>query len=59
LWREEVYTGFWWKTLRERDRLEYPSVVGRIIIREIYRKWNGGTWIGLIWLRIGNIVGHL
>jgi len=31
--RGEVYTGFWWGNLRERDHLEDPSVGGRIILR--------------------------
>jgi hypothetical protein len=29
--RGEVYTGFWWRNLRERDHLEDPRVDGRII----------------------------
>ena len=29
----EVYTGFWWGNLRERDHLKDPDVVGRIILR--------------------------
>jgi len=29
--RGEVYTGFWWGNLRERDHLEDPCIVGRII----------------------------
>ena len=29
----EVYTGFWWGHVRERDHLEYPGVDGRIILR--------------------------
>jgi hypothetical protein len=48
--RVEVYTGFWWGNLNERDHLEEPSVDGRIILRWIFGKWEGaGT--GLIWLR--------
>ena len=31
--RVEVYTGFWWGNLRERDHLEDPGVDGRIILR--------------------------
>ena len=30
---EEVYTGFGWRNLSERDHLEYPDIDGRIIIR--------------------------
>jgi hypothetical protein len=29
--RLNVYTGFWWGTLRKRDHLEDPGVDGRII----------------------------
>jgi len=39
--------------LRERGRLEDPGIDGRIILRRIFRKWDVGTWTGLIWLRIG------
>jgi hypothetical protein len=54
-----VYTGLWRGNLRERDHLEDPGVGRRIILRWIFRKWNGGTWTGLIWLRIGSCGGHL
>jgi hypothetical protein len=32
--------------------LENPDVDGRIILKWIFRKWDGGTWTGLIRLRI-------
>jgi len=57
--RGEVYTGFWWGNLRERDNLGDPGVDGRIIIRWIFSKWDIGVWIGSIWLRIGKDGGHL
>jgi len=47
-----VHTGFWWGNLREGAHLEDPGVDGRIL-RWIFRKWDWGTWTGLIWLRIG------
>jgi len=34
----KIYTGFWWRNLRERDHLEYPRVDGRIILRRNFRK---------------------
>ena len=46
--REEVLTGFWWENLRERDFLGDLGVDGRILLRWIFRKWDGGTdWIDL------------
>jgi len=36
-----------------------PRCSGRIILKWIFRKWNGGAWTGLIWLRIGTVGGHL
>jgi hypothetical protein len=37
----EEHTGFWWRNLRERDHSEDPGVGGRIILRWIFRKWDG------------------
>ena len=43
-----MYSGFWLGILRERDHLEDPSIDGRIILRWIFRKWDGGMdWIDL------------
>jgi hypothetical protein len=39
--REDVYTGFWWGSLRERDHWGDPDVDRRIILRWILRKWEG------------------
>jgi len=36
--RGKVHTGFWWGTVREMDHLEDPGLVGRIILRWIFRK---------------------
>ena len=46
---EEVYTGFWWGNLRERDHLDDPGVDGRIILRWIVRKWH---WVGMDWIEL-------
>jgi hypothetical protein len=45
--------------MREGDYLEVPDVDGRIIIKWICKKWDEGTWTGLIWLRIGTGGGLL
>jgi hypothetical protein len=49
--RGEVYTGFWWGNLRERDNLEG--------IKMIFRKWGVRAWTGSIWARIGTGGRHL
>jgi len=36
--REEVYAGFWWGNLREREHLKESDVDRRIILRWIFRK---------------------
>jgi hypothetical protein len=38
-----MYTGFWWRSLRERDHLEDPGVDGRIILRWIFSRWFVGA----------------
>ena len=38
----ELYTGFWWGNLKERDHSETPDVDGKIILRSIFRKWDEG-----------------
>jgi hypothetical protein len=37
--REEVCTGFWWGSLRERDQWRDPGVDGRIILRRFIGMW--------------------
>jgi hypothetical protein len=49
-----IYIYIW-----EGDHLEDRGVDGRIILKWIFKKWDGGAWTGLIWLRIGTRGGLL
>jgi hypothetical protein len=61
----EECTGFWWDNLKRGDHLGDPDVDGRIILRWIFRKWNGGmNWIDLArdtdrWRELLNAVMNL
>jgi len=57
--RGEGCTGFWCGNLRERDHWRDPDIDGRIILRWIFRKWEGVVGTQWSWLRIGTGGGHL
>jgi hypothetical protein len=47
--KEDVCIGCWWVNQRERDYWGDQDVGGRIILRWIFRKWEGGCgdWMEL------------
>ena len=55
----EVCTRFWWGNLRERDHWGDEDVDGRIILRWIFRKWEGVVRTGWSWLKIRTVGGRL
>jgi len=40
--RGEICTGLWWRNLMERYHLGEPGIDGRIILKCIFKKWDGG-----------------
>jgi hypothetical protein len=38
----EVLTDFWWGNLRKRDHFEDLDIDWRIILKWIFKKWDGG-----------------
>ena len=41
--RRQMYTGFWWGNFRERVHLEDICVNRKIILKYVFKKWNGGA----------------
>jgi len=46
--RGEVQTGFWSGGLRERDDFEHLGIDGRMILKWIFKKWDGKSWTRLL-----------
>ena len=46
-----MHTGFLWTAPREGDHSEELGVVGRMILKWIFKEWDGEAWTGLLWLR--------
>jgi len=55
----EVHTVFWWGNMRERYHLEDPGGVRRIILKWVFKKWDGGYGTGLTWVSTGTGGGRL
>jgi len=50
--RGEVRTGFWWVNAKGRENLKDLGIDERIILKRIFRMWDGEAWTELIWRRI-------
>jgi len=46
--RGVVHVGFWWGNLKGREHFYDPGVVGRIVLRWIFWKWDVG---GMDWIK--------
>jgi hypothetical protein len=43
-----VHTGLWWENLTERNHLEDLGLDGRVLLKWIFKNWNGSMdWIDL------------
>jgi len=50
IWRTgDVHTGFWWGDQRQINHLYDLGIDGRIILKGIFKMWDGEAYTGLIW----------
>jgi hypothetical protein len=54
----EVHTGFWSGDLTKRDYFEDLGIDGRLILKLVFKRWDGEVVTGLLWLRIGTGEGR-
>jgi hypothetical protein len=56
--KKGMLAGLGWVVLN-KNHWGDPNVEGRIILRWIFRKWEGVVGTGWSWLRLGTNGGHL
>jgi len=48
-----VCTGLWWGDPSKRAHLEDLGIDGSVILKWIFKRWDGEAWTGLFRLRTG------
>jgi hypothetical protein len=45
--------GSYRRNLSEKDHFQDTGLDGRVVTKWMFKKWDGSSWTGLIWLRKG------
>jgi len=48
----EDHTGFWWGDPKERSHLQDLGLDRTIILKWIFKNWDGKSWTEIFWLMI-------
>ena len=60
LWEEgEIYTGFWWGIMKEREHLHQLGLYSMMILKWVFKYCSNRVWNGLNWLKVGTSDGLL
>jgi hypothetical protein len=55
----EVHRVLLWGDRMDRDHLQDLGQDGSMKLKWIFKNWDGKTWTGLLWFRIGTVGGLL
>jgi hypothetical protein len=56
--RERCTQAFWGRNAREREHLEVPGTDGKMILKWLFREWDGGQGLDCSGSGLGQVAGY-